>query len=86
MLALTNEGDTVFDPFVGVGSTIIAAIMHQRNGMGMELDEKYIEIAERRIKEYQNGKLNIRPLGKPVHQPTGREKVSQIPLSWINNN
>jgi len=30
-----------------------------------------------------SGKLPYRPLGKPVHQPTGREKVSQVPRAWL---
>ena len=30
-----------------------------------------------------SGELPYRPLGKPVHQPTGREKVSQIPKAWL---
>ncbi len=86
VLALTNEGDTVLDPFLGVGSIVIAAIMHQRKGVGIELDDGYITLTTKRINDYLKGVLKIRPLGKPVFQPTGREKVSQIPLSWLNNN
>jgi len=36
VLALTNEGDVVLDPFVGVGSSIIAAILHNRKGIGVD--------------------------------------------------
>jgi adenine-specific DNA-methyltransferase len=86
VLALTNEGDTVLDPFLGVGSTLIASLMHQRKGVGIELDDAYIATANQRIADYKNGVLKIRPLGKPVYQPTGKEKVSQIPLNWLNNN
>jgi site-specific DNA-methyltransferase (adenine-specific)/adenine-specific DNA-methyltransferase len=49
------------------------------------LDDEYINIANKRIYDYLNNNLKIRPLGKPVHKPTGREKVSQIPLSWVKN-
>lgn len=83
VLALTNENDVVFDPFMGVGSTIIATIMHGRKGLGYELSEEYITITNKRINDYLNGVLKIRPLGKPVYQPTGKEKVSQIPVGWI---
>jgi len=83
ILALTNEEDTVLDPFVGVGSAIIASIMHNRKGLGFELSEEYITISNTRINNYLNGVLKIRPLGKPVYQPTGKEKVSQIPMGWI---
>ena len=85
ILALTNRGDTVVDPFMGVGSSLIAAMLHDRRGVGLEIDDAYIRIADSRINEYLNNKLKIRPIGKPVYKPTGREKVSQIPLSWIDN-
>lgn len=82
VLALTNEGDWVFDPYMGVGSALIAALMHDRRGMGCEKEAAYTEIARQRILDYFNGTLRYRPLGKPVYQPTGKEKVSQIPEEW----
>lgn len=82
VLALTNENDRVLDPFGGVGSSVIAAIKHNRKGMMIDRDREYIGIATDRIKSFQNGTLKIRPLGKPVHKPTGREKVARIPESW----
>ncbi len=82
VLALTNEGDTVFDPYAGVGSALIAAMKHSRKALGSEQDASYVEIAYQRIDSYLDGTLRIRPLGKPVHKPTGREKVSQRPPEW----
>jgi len=82
VLALTNPGDCVLDPFSGVGSAILAALRHNRRGIGCEKEKSYCEIAKRRIAEFYAGQLPYRPLGKPVHQPTGREKVSQIPREW----
>ena len=84
VLALTNEDDWVLDPFSGVGSSLIAAIKNGRRGMAIDRDPQYISITKDRINAFQSGVLKIRPLGKPVHKPTGREKVSQIPLEWIN--
>jgi len=83
VLALTNEGDWVLDPFCGVGSALIAAIMNKRKAMGCEKERQYIEVAKQRICDFYTGKLRYRPLGKPVHQPTGKEKVAQIPIEWI---
>ncbi len=83
ILALTNSGDTVLDPFMGVGSALIAAMLHDRRGLGFEIDDEYIKIAQKRINDYLNNNLKIRPFGKPVYKPTGREKVAQIPLSWV---
>lgn len=85
LLALTNKGDTVLDPFMGVGSALIAALLHDRKGLGFEISDEYIEIANKRINDYLNNTLKVRPLGKPVYQPTGREKVSQVPLSWAKD-
>ncbi|MBI5305900.1 MAG: site-specific DNA-methyltransferase [Chloroflexi bacterium] len=84
VLALTNEGDWVFDPYAGVGSTLIAAIKHNRRAMGSEKEKEYVDISHERIAAYFNGELKIRPLGKPVFVPTGTEKVAQIPDEWKN--
>ncbi|MEY4768056.1 MAG: hypothetical protein RL637_695, partial [Pseudomonadota bacterium] len=84
VLALTNENDWILDPFGGVGSSVIAALKNNRKGMAIDKEPKYIEIAKERIKLYQAGLLKTRPLGKPIHVPTGKEKVAQPPTSWIN--
>lgn len=47
----SNEGDLVLDNFVGSGSTIIAAIEEKRDWIGIELSEKYFEIAKKRIND-----------------------------------
>jgi len=52
--------------------------------MGSEQEAKYVDIARERIQAYFNGTLPYRPLGKPVHKPTGREKVAQRPKEWQN--
>ncbi len=85
VLAFTNEDDWVFDPYAGVGTSLIAAIMHNRRAMGSEKEEEYVKIAKTRFEQYFNGTLKTRPIGKPVHQPTGREKVAQVPEEWENN-
>ena len=83
VLALTNPGDWVLDPFSGVGSAILAALRHDRRGLGCEKQQDYNEIARQRISDFYAGQLPYRPLGKPVHQPSGREKVSQMPQEWL---
>ena len=47
--SVTNEGDTVMDIFMGGGSTGIAALRRKRNFIGIELDDKYYQIATKRI-------------------------------------
>ena len=46
---LTNEGDLILDPFMGSGSTGVACLNTNRNFIGIELDEKYFNIAQERI-------------------------------------
>lgn len=82
VLALTNEGDWVLDPYAGVGTTMIAAMMHDRRAMGSEKEAEYVKITRERLQAYMNGTLKIRPIGTPVFVPTGKEKVSQIPDEW----
>jgi adenine-specific DNA-methyltransferase len=85
VLALTNEDDWVFDPYCGVGSALIAALKNNRRAVGADKESDYIGIAKQRIQDFYTGKLKIRPLGKPVFEPTGKEKVSQIPSEWKTN-
>ncbi len=70
VLALSNEGDWVLDPFVGTGTTIIAAIRHGRRGAGAELVPAYVEIARQRIGQQLQGTLRTRPMYRPVYDPT----------------
>ncbi len=83
VLALTNEKGWVLDPFAGVGSTVIAAIKNKRNAIGIEKENEYCKIAKQRIKDFNDGKLKIRPINKPIHIPTGNDKVSQVPQEWL---
>ncbi len=83
VLALTDEKSWVLDPFAGVGSTVIAAIKNNRNAMGIEKENEYCKIANQRIKDLNEGKLKIRPINKPIHKPTGNDKVSQVPKEWL---
>ena len=82
VLALTNEGDWVLDPYAGVGSALIAGMKHNRKVAGCDKESDYVNLARQRIRAYYAGELKIRPIGKPIFQPSGREKVSQIPLEW----
>jgi len=51
--ANTEEGDTILDPFMGSGTTGVACAKLNRNFIGIEIDEGYFKIAERRINEWK---------------------------------
>ncbi|MEP1105266.1 MAG: site-specific DNA-methyltransferase [Alphaproteobacteria bacterium] len=69
VLATTEEGDSVFDPYMGVGSSVVAAAMHNRVGFGCDTSKEYVEIAWERVHDLRAGSLKTRPMGKPVYDP-----------------
>ena len=82
VLALTNEGDTVFDPFAGVASTLIAALKNNRVAFGSEQDENFVKIGLERIKNLQEGTLKTRPIYREIWKPSPTDKIAMIPEEW----
>ena len=82
VLALTEEGDIVLDPFVGTGTSVIAAAKHARKGIGVDQSDEYIGLARNRLDDFFAGRLTTRPMGKPVRRPIAGESVATIPLEW----
>lgn len=70
VLSMTEPGDKVFDPYMGVGSSVIAALMHNRIGYGCDVVPEYVDIAWRRVHDLRAGILKTRPMLKPVYDPT----------------
>ena len=50
----SNEGQIIYDPFIGLGTTAIAAIDLKRNWIGSEISPEYCELAQKRIQPYLN--------------------------------
>lgn len=57
VLAASKKHDIVFDPFVGSGTTAVVAEALGRKWIGIEKDEKYVELAKRRIQAYKTSQL-----------------------------
>jgi len=74
VLSMTDEGDWVLDPFVGVGTTAIAALMHNRKAIGAEIVPEYVEVAKERIHLAEKGTLRIRPMRRSVYDPNAPGK------------
>ena len=73
VLALTNKGDNVLDPYLGVGSTAIAALKNKRNAFGCDIMKQYVDIALDRIEQLRLGTLRTRAMNKPIYEPPLRE-------------
>ena len=54
ILTSTNEGDNVFDPFAGSGTTLIAALKHGRNCLGAEISTNYCDRIRSRMENFRN--------------------------------
>lgn len=69
VLSLTKKGDWVLDPFAGVGSALVASVLHERKCAGAEISSEYTAIAEDRINLALKGELKTRPMNKPIYTP-----------------
>ncbi len=81
--AISPEQGVVFDPFMGSGSTGVAALLESRSFIGCELEKKYVKIAEERCSGVKNGSTIIRPLERPVLIPTQGMAVARTPEHFI---
>lgn len=72
VLALTQPGDVVLDPFMGVGSTAVAALMHGRRAIGAEMMAEYVATARERVQSGVAGTLRVRPRERAVYDPERR--------------
>ncbi|MGC8622064.1 MAG: DNA-methyltransferase [Caldisphaera sp.] len=57
VLGFTKPGDYIIDPFVGSGTVPVACKLHGRFSVGIDIDENYLRIAEKRLKEIKYQKL-----------------------------
>ena len=67
LLALTDRGDRILDPFAGVSTTGVAAALHGRKYLGCEIIHKYTRMGKNRIDAALRGKPVHRPYDKPIY-------------------
>lgn len=85
VLALSRKGDWVLDPFLGTGTAIVAALRHERRGIGAELVQKYIETAKNRIHLAVDDQLPVRPMRRPVFDPKNAGR-NLLTAPWLPQN
>lgn len=76
--ALTYEGGVILDPFMGAGSTGVAAILEKRKFIGAEIQKEYFDIAKARLEQAINGTIRIRE-DVPVREPNLNSAVATLP-------
>lgn len=69
VLSMTEQGDSVLDPYMGVGSSVVAARKHGRTAFGCDVVSEYVEIARQRVRDLDAGILRTRPMHKPIYDP-----------------
>jgi adenine-specific DNA-methyltransferase len=79
VLALTNPGDIVLDPYMGVGSALAAAVIHDRVAIGAETVKEYVAIARERVIQARIGTLRVRPRNRPIYTPLPNSPLTQRP-------
>lgn len=76
--ALTSEDGIVLDPFMGSGTTALAAFIEGRRFIGAEIQRAYYDISVTRVKEAQKGNFHIRE-DVPVMKPNSNMAVAKLP-------
>jgi len=79
--ALTNASALVVDPYMGSGSSAVAAILESRRFIGSDLEPKYVAIAKKRILAAMNNSVPVRP-DIPPRVPKAGEAVSLLPSQF----
>jgi adenine-specific DNA-methyltransferase len=84
IIALTNPGDLVVDPFSGVGTTVVAAVLTSRRAAGADLVADYVNVARDRVREAAAGTLRFRD-DRPVYVPSTTDAVARFPEGFWPN-
>ncbi len=81
VLSCTRPGDLVVDPYAGVMTTVVAAVLHGRRGAGADVVAEYVEVGRRRVELARAGLLPTRPMDRPVYTPSEGSRVARLPES-----
>jgi len=79
VVALTNKNDLVVDPYMGVGSALVAALMNGRRAAGADISAEYVGVARQRIADTAAGTIKFRPRSRPVYVPSADSLLTRKP-------
>lgn len=80
--SMSPQRGVVVDPYLGSGSTAIAALIEGRKFAGCDTNADYVKIARSRINDLKRGTLLVRP-DEPVFVPKSTDTVAKAPEEWI---
>jgi DNA modification methylase len=78
MLDCSRRGDIIFDPFMGSGTTILAAERIGRHAYGLELDPLYVDVAIRRWQAFTKRDAILQATGQTFDEVSAGEKARSI--------
>lgn len=77
--ALARKRGLVVDPFMGSGSSAVAAALEGRSFRGCDIKRSYVRLAKKRIGRLRRGEIIHRPMERPIFTPNGNDAVSTRP-------
>jgi len=82
ILAASNEGDTVLDPFCGCGTTIVAAQKLNRRWIGIDITHLSISLSRNRLRDALGGGVEYKVIGEPVSLPDAEKLAREDPYQF----
>ena len=86
ILCLTDRNNLVVDPFAGVGSTLVASVLHGRRAAGCDVSARYVELAKERMRSAASGSLKYRAFSTPISIPVPGTQVATAPPGFFYPN
>ena len=83
VMSLSPPNGLVLDPYMGSGTTGVAAVLENRRFIGAEIDSGYHGVAVERLTDTLKGRVRYRPYGKPILVPSG--PLSEAPNHFVSH-
>ncbi|HEX8073288.1 MAG TPA: site-specific DNA-methyltransferase [Pyrinomonadaceae bacterium] len=74
----TDEGDTVFDPFCGSGTTLLATELLNRNGIGIDISSEAIKLTRERLENPVKSKSHLMDIGRDAYRLADEGALSHL--------
>ena len=86
ILSLTSIEDLVVDPFLGAGTTAVAALKNRRRAAGCDVFEEYLSIIRQRVAQLEESSLPYRERNQPILSPRKGTQVATPPCGFRDFN